>query len=186
MKNFLSIAALITVISCSYQDQKVKLDFTLDETKSNALQMATIEVKVFDDRPNKKIIGLKRFSDKKINITPRQDLALFLQKKISKNLLQKGFRNGKDKIIEVRIESFEYKAVRHFFIGDSEARGAIKIIVKNNKTGEKFIRNFALSAKNKHFIAPLNSTDKTIINAFLQEILQDILNDEAFLRNLML
>jgi uncharacterized lipoprotein YajG len=78
----------------------------------------------------------------------------------------------------------QYKAKRQFFIGTSKANASFKVIVKNSKTGSKFTKNFDLSLKNKHFIAPLESTDAATINALLQEIIENILNDESLLKKL--
>lgn len=184
MKKFLLVAAFLAAISCSHQNQKVKLSLSFEEAKPNAKNSAAVEVSVFDDRPNKEIIGKKRFGDEKITISPEQNLVSFLQKELSENLAKKGFKKGQDRSIEIRIETLKYKAKRHFFIGTSTAEGRIKVIVKNSKTGEKFTKNFTLSLANKHFIAPLQSTDAKTINALLQELLEGILSDEGFLKNL--
>lgn len=184
MKKFLLIAALLATISCSHQNQKITLDLYFDEKKSNIGNGSAIDVVVFDDRINKEIIGKKIFGDEKITISPEQNLALLLEQKIKENLGRKGFSQGGDKIIEIRIETLEYQARRRFFIGTSKANGLLKVVVSNIKTGEKFTKNFTLTVKNKHFIAPLASTDANTINELLQELVQDILSDKAILKNL--
>ena len=184
MKKFLLVVSLLATISCSHQNQKVTLDLSFDEKKSNIGNGSAIDVVVFDDRANKEIIGKKIFGDEKITISPEQNLAQLLEQKIKENLGRKGFSQGGDKIVEIHIESLEYRARRRFFIGTSKADGVLKVIVSNVKSGEKFTKNFTLTIKNKHFIAPLASTDANTINELLQELVQDILNDKAVLKNL--
>lgn len=184
MKKFLLIASLLATISCTHQNQSIKLDISFDEKKSNIGNGSAIDVVVFDDRANREIIGKKVFGDEKITISPEQNLALLLEQKIKDNLSRKGFVQGGDKIVEIHIESLEYLARRRFFIGTSKANGELKVIVSNVRSGERFTKNFTLAVKNKHFIAPLTSTDANTINEVLQELVQDILNDKAVLKNL--
>jgi uncharacterized lipoprotein YajG len=184
MKKLFLIASLLTAISCTHQNQKVTFDLSFKGESSNIGRGIGIDVAVFDDRTDKEFLGRKRFGDEKIVITSDQDLVSLLQKKIGSNLLQKGFSKGKDKSVEVRIETLEYMAKRNFFIGTSSGKASFKVIVINNKTKEKFSKNFALAVNGKHFIAPLESTDSNILNALVQEIVDDILKDESFLNNL--
>jgi uncharacterized lipoprotein YajG len=183
--NAVLLLSLFATISCvPSQDQKIKLDLSFDETKSELGNGAEVKVLVFDDRSNKEIIGTKKFGTEEINITSEQNLTDLLQKKVSENLFGRGFKKGSAKTFELRIESLNYKAARQFFIGTSKANASIKAVIKNNKNNSKFTKNFDLSLKNKHFIAPLESTDGETINALLQEIIENILSDENLLKSL--
>ena len=184
MKKLLLVTSLLAVISCSHKNQQVRLDVFLEEKKSNFGNSVALDVAVLDDRMNKEIIGRKTFGDEKINISSEQNLVHYLQKLVNDSLAQKGFTKGKDKIVELRIESLHYEARRRFFIGTSKAEGSFRVTVSNVKTGEKFTKNFNLALKNKHFIAPLEATDSETINNLLQELIQDVLSDEALLKNL--
>ncbi len=184
MKKLVALALIIFATSCTHENQKIKFDISIDHEKSDSDNTAAIEVLAFDDRYQKEILGSKKFGDEKIHISSDENLASLLRTKISENLSQKGFRRGKDKIVEVHLENLHYKAVRKFFIGTSEAESFIKVIVKNNKTGEKFTKNFSLSVKGKHFLAPLETTDKETINTILRDTILDILSDKSFLKSL--
>jgi uncharacterized lipoprotein YajG len=184
MKKILIIVSLLTFFSCSYQTQKVKLDLSFDDEKSNIGNGLGIQVVAFDERLEKEFVGTKKIGDEKVKIVIEQNLPELLQSKIKENLLKKGFKIGKDKLVEIHVESLSYKAKRQFFISTSNASGNIKIVVKNYKNNEKFTKNFDLSLKRKHFIMPLESTDSKTINAILKEIVEDILNDESFIKNL--
>ncbi|MES2961119.1 MAG: YajG family lipoprotein [Pseudomonadota bacterium] len=184
MKKLFLIASLLTAISCTHQNQKVTFDLSFKSEPSNIGRGVGIDVAVFDDRTDKEFLGRKRFGDEKIVITSDQDLVALLQKKIGSNLLQKGFSKGKDKLVEIRIETLDYAAKRNFFIGTSNGKASFKVIVTDTKTKEKFSKNFALAVNGKHFIVPLESTDSNILNALVQEIVDDILKDESFLKSL--
>jgi len=179
MKKFLLIATLLAAASCTHHDQKIKLDLSFDAKKSAIGIDSSLELRVFDDRKNKEIIGQKEFGDEKINLTLDQNLVKFLQEKISEHLLEKGFKIGRDKSMEIHITAFKYKASRGFVIGKSDAKIAASVIVKNNKNGEELTKNFLLTLSGKHFIVPLASTDQEIINSLLQETIRDILEDST-------
>ncbi len=184
MKKLLLTSALLFAISCSYQNQKVTLDLSFDDKKSDIGNNVGLDLQVFDDRLHTDIVGIKELGDKKFTIAPEQNLTEFLRRKIKEDLFHKGFRPGKDKALEIHIETMKYKAERGFMLGKSTAEIAIKVVVINNRTGEKLTRNFTTKLNNKHFIAPLDSTDARIINSLLQETMSDIINDEPLLRNL--
>ncbi len=184
MKKLLLASAILLLAACTHENQKMKFDITIDREKSDFSNVGAISILAFDERSQKEIIGNKTFGIEKVTISSRDNLAELLREKIGENLAQKGFRQGLDKTVEIHLESVQYKAVRKFFIGTSEADSAIKVIVKNNKTGEKFTKNFALSVKGKHFLAPLESTDQETINTILRDTVLDILNDKSFLKSL--
>ncbi len=183
-KNLLAIVSIFTLFSCTHQDQKIKLDFSFDEKNLIIQNPATLEVVVLDARSEKAIIGKKKFGDEEIKITTEQNLVEFLQKKISQNLADNGFKKGTERIVEIHIENLEYKTKRKFFIATSKAKATLKVVVKNDKSGKKFMKNFDLSLKNKHFVVPLASTDEQSINALLQELVANILSDKSFLNSL--
>ena len=98
--------------------------------------------------------------DQKIKIGSDENLAEFLQKKITENLLRKGFSIGFGKTLEIHIASLEYTAKRKFFIGESAGKIAVTAVVTNNKNQSTLTKNFSSSLDSKHFIAPLESTER--------------------------
>ncbi len=185
MKKLLLIATLFLSISCTHTDQKVSLRLNLKDEKSEIGKGAAIDLMVFDDRKDDGVIGRKEFShDDKINITSQQNVALLLTEKIEQNLINKGFKKGNSKIIEIHIEQLFYLAKRGFPVGTSEGKAAIKVVVKNPKTKSVVTKNFNLSLNNKHFVVPLESTDAATINDMLQEISQDILDNQDLMQTL--
>ena len=184
MKKLLIIAAFFTLISCAHEDQKVRLDFSFHDKKSNIGNDVKIALAVFDDRLEIGFIGTKEFcDDQKISITSEQNLAELLKKEMTEQLYKKGFKEGNDKMVEVRIQSLKYKAECGLMLGRSKANLLIKVLVINAKTGAKITKNFELSLKGKHFIIPLASTDAETINDLLQEVVEDILEDDIIVRN---
>ncbi|NBV07341.1 MAG: hypothetical protein EBS06_08955 [Proteobacteria bacterium] len=182
MKKIFLVTALFFVLSCTHENQKVRFDLTLDSSRSAAGNSKTINLKIFDDRLNKKVIGTKIFSsDDVIQIISEENLSNFLAEKISKNLEERGFKIGLDKDLEIHIDKLEYSAKRKFFIGKSEGRISIKVVVKNNQDGSAMGKNFNISLDNKHFIVPLESTDESTINALLQEAIKDTLDNSDIL-----
>ncbi|MDX2082362.1 MAG: YajG family lipoprotein [Rickettsiales bacterium] len=182
MKKLLLFFALISAVSCSHENQKINFDLNLDNQKSNIGNGTKLDLQVFDDRLDK-TIGIKEFSSKeKITITSDDNLAIMLRRKINQSLISKGFDEGLDKIVEIHIKKLEYKAKRKFFIGSSKGEALITVIIKKPENSLTFTKNFSLYLDNKHFIAPLESTDRDIINNLLQEITQDILNSDELLK----
>ena len=185
MKKLLLVAALFLAASCTHENQKINLTLHLDDTKSNIGNGAKLDLMVFDDRANDGIFGTKEFSsDEKVKIISQENVALLLTQKVEQNLIAKGFKKGNGKIVEIHIEQLYYLAKRGFLVGTSEGIAVIKILVKNTKTKSVVTKNFSLSLNNKHFIAPLESTDASTINSLLQEITRDILSNQDLLKNL--
>jgi uncharacterized lipoprotein YajG len=184
MKKILIIFSLLLTVSCSHANQTAKLNLSFDSKKSDIGNGRKVRILVIDDRSNKEIIGSKEFGDEKIEIKLDQNLAEFLQKKITENLMEKGFKIGDEKIVEIHLKKMKYKAEREFVIGKSKASGEISLIIKNSKTKAEFSKDYNLSMKKKHFIVPLESTDAKIINSLLEEMVEDILDDKKFLENL--
>lgn len=187
MKKTTSIALLITLLtfSCTHQDQNIKFNIAVSNVKSESINSSSgLDFVAFDDRSSSRNIGEKSFGDEKIAIASDQNLAELLREEISKNLFDSGFKKGSDKIVEIHLEKLKYKAKRKFFIGKSEANIKIKVIVKNTKTKDKFSKNFTLSTKRKHFLAPLEKTDSKTINNLVQEAVLEIITDKTLLKSL--
>ncbi len=184
MQKLLIISIFLTLISCKYLDKNVALDFNLDDRKSNIGNGARIDLVVSDNRLEKQLFGTKEYcNNKKIHITTNQNLAELLKKKIGENLSQKCFRNGKDRLVEVSIEQLKYKAQCNFIIGTSQGDIELKVAITDPKTGVRISKSFELSLTGKHFFVPLEATDEKIINNLFEEVVFDMLNNEALLRN---
>lgn len=185
MKKIILAAALLALASCTHLDRKVKLDFSANPKKSNFGSGIKVDVAVIDERLDKNKIGSKEFCDnKKITLSSAENIADLLKKKISESLKQEGFEKGGERIVEVRIEQFDYKA-ECGFLGKSDAEISLKISVINSKTNMKVTRNFELKVNGKHFIIPLEATDDKIINDLLEDMMENILENEALLKNLL-
>ncbi len=178
---------IITFISSCYHDQKqfVRLDFNFDEKESVFLEKKyNFDLIVIDERKEKDIIGKKFLGEEEIKIIGETSLSDIIKNKITQGLANKGFNIGDGKIVELHIQQLKYSAKRKFFIGDSEAKAEISVIVKNPKNKSQFSKDFKLSTENKHFIVPLKSTDDATINYIIKEILNDIISDEELLREI--
>ena len=192
MKKFLLTAVFLTAISCSHSNQEAALGFNLNTEISNVGNSMSVNILVFDDRTNQKYVGNKSFGDEKINISTNKNLDEFLQEKIARSLILKGFTQGKgkgkgkgkDKTVEVHLKTLQYKAERGFPVGNSTINGVMKVSVRNDKTGEVFVKNYILDLDRKHFIVSLKATDEQIINHLLRELVKDVVEDEEFLHNL--
>ena len=177
--------ALMMTVSCTYNNQKVELGFDLNNKVSAIGHYKKVEVVVVDTRENKDVIGEKKYSSEvTVKITPNQDIANFLQQKLTHNLISRGFQYGNDKTLTLKIESLFYKANRSL-IGTSEMGTSFKIIIKDNKNGSIFVKNYNISQNNKHFIMPLDSTVADAVNKFLQDAVQEIVADDSFIENLI-
>lgn len=185
MKKILIIISLFTLISCNHQDRKVHLNFSFEQTKSNIGNDIGVHLAVFDDRLVSGFIGVKEFcDDQKISLTSDQNLAELLKKEIDEQLLRKGFKQGDQKLVEIRIENLKYDAKCGLVIGKSQADILVKVSVTDAKTNINAVKNFELSIQSKHFILPLSSTDDNTINRIISEVVKDILDDDILLRSL--
>ncbi len=186
MKKLLLIFALLASFSCSYKNQKIVFNFDVEnENKSNSIAKKTFDLRVSDERHNKKILGKKKFGQTRVNVFSEQNLADILKFKIKENLVNQGFIEGNDKIIEVRIKTLIHKAQRGFPIGNSETKGVIRVDVKDNKGKNKeFSKNYTLEFKNKHFISSFASTDENNINNLLHELVSNMMRDKELIANI--
>lgn len=185
MKKIFLILPLLAAISCSHENQKVTLNFDLENQRSTIGGNKGADVAVVDERANKQLLGKKKFSSEEIEIFADVNLAAFLQEKVIQNLTYRGFTNGKDKIIKISIESLSYKAERGFPTGSSKIDVHLKVMVTDGKTGAKFIKNYGTNWDMKHFVMPLESTDAATINALLRDVVQEIISDDSFLESLV-
>lgn len=185
MKKILLILPFLAAISCVHPNQKVALNFDLNNQSSSIGSNKSIEVSVFDERVNKSLLGRKKFSAEEIEINADVNVAAFLQQKIMQNLSRRGFKNGHDKIVEIHIETLSYMAKRGYPVGSSKIDARLKVMVQDSKTGAKFIKNYGTSWDSKHFIVPLEATDGETINALLRDVTQEIVSDDSFLESLV-
>lgn len=184
MKKFLIVASLFALASCVHPDQKVRVELTFKDAKSNIGNNVKVDLAVFDDRLETQLFGSKEFCDgQKINLINEQNLTRLLKDEISDQLSKKGFKQGSDKFVEIHIKQLKYKADCGFLLGKSRADILAQVLTINPKTGTKTTKNFELSSKNKHLILPLASTDAEIINELLEEMVGNILNDDIIVRN---
>jgi len=185
MKKLLIIISLFTLISCNHQDEKIHLNFSFKQEKSNIGNNVGTRLTVFDDRLVNDFIGVKEFcDDEKININSGGNLVELLRKEIDEQLLRKGFKQGNEKLIEIHIQNLKYEAKCGIFLGQSKADILVKVLVTNSKSNVTAVKNFALSMQSKHFILPLASTDANTINRLISEVVNDILDDDILLRSL--
>ncbi len=185
MKKLLLILPLLVAISCAHENQKVTLNFDLNNQSSTIGGNKGIDVAVFDERGIKPLLGRKKLTNQEIEIKSDVDLAAFLQQKITQNLTRRGFKIGRDKIIEVHIESLSYKAKIGYPIGTSKINALLKVMVQDSKSGAKFTKNYGINWDSKHFVVPLEATDAETINSLLRELVQDVLADDSFLESLV-
>lgn len=185
MKKLLAVATFFILISCSHQNQKVSFNLSFNDNKLSVENGSGINIAVIDDRLEKKILGTKEFcNDDKITISSDENLTELLQQKISENLAQKGFKKGRDKVLAIHLSNLQYSAKCGLIIGKSNADIAIKVVITDYKSGSEITKNFDLFLNSKHLFRPLESTDSQTINNLLQEMVSDILKDEALLKNL--
>jgi len=184
MKKIFLVSLFFVAISCSYRNQEVKFVIATNSEQSNLGNGAALDITVFDDRLDKEIVGKKTFGEEDTQITNDQNLAEILKEKIGASLWQKGFKQGKDKIVEIRLQKLIYASSRGFPVGHSEAHGLVKVVVKNKKTRSEFTKNYILDMNSKHFIVSCKSTDKKTINSLLQELVDDVVSDKTLLQNL--
>jgi uncharacterized lipoprotein YajG len=184
MKNIFLLISISLLFSCAHHDEKIKFNLRLNEAKENIGKGLGLDLVIVDSRSDE-TLGEKIFSaDEKIKITSEENLAESLQKKISENLLQKGFKKGWDKTLEIEIINLDYRAKREFFVGKSDAKISLKVVINNNKNSASFTKNFDSSVNSYHFIAPLESTDAATINSLIGEVVNGILSDREILNKL--
>ncbi len=182
---FLAILSLTSLFSCVYSDQEVNLRFDMGDKVSSIGRGKGVEVVVLDKRRDKNILGEKEYSTKDlVRVLPDANLAEVLRAKLTHNLVGRGFQYGNDKKVELQIESFSYK-VRRGFVASSEINANFKMIVKDNNTGATFSRNYNSSWTEKHLIMPLESKVDKIINNFLRDMMQEIIQDDDFIESLI-
>lgn len=184
MKKVILFLSLLTVMSCSYKDRQVNLGFDLGLKSSKYGKNVGIKVQVFDDRIDSNYVGSKRFGSKTVNITSDESLTVFLRDKISRNLMLKGFSLGKDKLVEVHIQTFAYKAKRGVPVGNSKSKAVVNVVIKDQKTQKEFSKNYVASLTNEYFVSSLAYMDKRNINRLLEELVKDILQDDNLLSHL--
>lgn len=184
MKKLLITICVLALTSCTHLDQKVNLDITTTNNhQSHTGNGLGLSIEVYDDRAESKIIGIKKFCDDKvIKITSDQNLAKLLQQEIREGLFKKGYKKGTDKLIEISIQKFRYRAQCGVMVGKSRADISVTVSVTDSKNGTNIAKNFKLSANNSHFLAPLEKTDSKIINNIVSEVVEDILNNDILLR----
>lgn len=184
MKKLLSLILLFSITSCISNQEIIKIDYMIADNNSTIGEGVSVEVEAFDNRKNSHVIGYKKFGDTLVEIQNSQRVEKILQEKIALNLLQRGFKFGRENTLKIFLESLSYNA-KSSFIGSSRINSTVKIEIVNHNNKKKFSKNYNLSYKRKHFIAPLKSTDQAIVNEVLEELTKDILSDDAIIKFLI-
>ena len=184
MKKLLSIIALFVIASCVSNKELVKVDFTIADNKSSIGVGIAVEVEAFDNRKNSHIIGYKKFGETLVEVQNSQRIEKILQEKIALNLLQRGFKFGRENTMKIYLENLKYNA-ESGFIGHSKINAHVKVEIQNRKKKKNFSKNYNLSFKRRHFILPTRSADEATINEVLEEITVDILADDEIIKMLI-
>lgn len=184
MKKLLLITSFLALFSCGHHDQRIKFNPHFDQTRDNVGKGVGIDLVIVDDRRDD-ILGEKIFSkNETIKIISDENLAESLQKKVGELLLQKGFKKGWNKTLQIEISHLTYKAKREFFVGRSDAQMSVRVVVSDNKNQGSFSKSFDSSFASYHFIAPLQSTDELTINNMIKDIINSIFHDREILEKL--
>ena len=185
MKKILSIFLLIFAIGCSFKNEKIRVDFTIEDKKSSIGEGIELEVTATDNRSSKYVLGIKRIGKKKIEVQNYQEVDKILQERIALNLLERGFKLGKENKVQISLESLKYNAKNKILIATSTTEVDVKIITTNNRSKKSFSKNYRIALTGKHFVLPTKSSQEKAVNSILQEVTEEILSDDAFLKALI-
>ncbi len=185
MKKIILTIPFFLIISCAFTNQKVAMNFDLQNQSSTIGNNRSIDVQIIDTR-HSKILGKKRISEEKaVEIELDGDLSAELKDAVLQNLQGRGFKQGKDKEIILNIEKFSYNAKIGYPVGTSKSELDIKVTVKDNRNGVKFVKNYGTSLSGKHFLFPTESTVSENVNQLLHDVMQDIISDDNFMDSLL-
>ncbi len=182
MKKIL-LLSFLTLVSCSYQDRKIPLNFDVKNQVSDLGEGRQIQVVVTDERSDKSL-GKKQIFSKTIKINSEEEIAKIIENKVKQNLNQRGFVNGSGKKIELHIEGLKYDA-QTSFIGSSKLILKLRVVIKDWKNSAIFVKTYDSTVNSKYFIAPLDMNDEKTINLALKDIVEEILSDDSFIHNLI-
>jgi uncharacterized lipoprotein YajG len=185
MKKILLVTAFLTIASCASSNQQIKLGFRLnDDSLKNIKNDNSFELSVFDTRESKKYLGDKKFANQKVEVETDKNLAEFFENKLTKGLILKGFRQGKDKIVTIDLKTLKFKSEIGFPVGISSVNIVVKVGVKDTKNNRVFAKNYVFDVNNKHFIMSCKSTDEVTVNNAVESLIMDILQDNELLESL--
>lgn len=186
MKYFFKATVLFSILflsfSCSYKDQKLDLNLTLEKNYQKESK-SDVKIRVIDQRADKNL-GTKEFGDVKINISSRKNLAILLGREVNDSLEFDICDRNYKKVLEIRILELDYKAKRAFFVGSSKGIAKIQVSLLSSSEKPIFSKNYELSLSQKHFISSFASTDKATIEKLINEIFTEILTDKTVTRAL--
>ncbi len=182
------IISLIFLASCSYKNHKVDVDLKGKNVSSQIGEGVAVSISVADVR-QEKIVGKKIISyEKQVEVGINQDLERIIYQRIANNLSSRGFavkNNNVDKIIGIHINNLFYESKKGILIGNSKIKVEIQVSIKDQKSKKIFTKKYGINSGRSHFVVSSKKADAKIINDILQEVVNDILTDDAFLQNLI-
>lgn len=190
MKNILKLTLLISLFamfSCAAKKEyHVSLNPKITSEDSVVGEGKTFTLTVADNRKNKEIIGKKKFGNGEFStIKLKKDIKEVIASKMTKNLLDRGFKKGKDELIGVHIVKLNYESERGFIISDSSIEIRIRVAIKDSDSGKIMTKDYGLNFSKSHLGNPSAEDDAYIISENLSEVLDEILHDEDFVGHLV-
>jgi len=174
------ILLFLFATSCVHNDFVVNVNFDIYKSALKT-DNKSLNVEVVDKRFNENLLGRKILGNRVVEITNSQNLASFLQKRISENFMAKGFILGNQFSIKVEIEEINYESKKGFLVGDTRSYARMIATVVNNLNGGRFAKNYEIDYTTKYFIVSSKEDDENNINALIQELVVDFLSDKEIM-----
>lgn len=195
----IAVFSILLLTSCQHRDREVELSFRdsgLNENSNGDGREVAIVVLLRNEKTN--VIGEKEFFEDEVKILSKQDFPIFLGKSLADGLRKQNFyvknRNimvnsevedeSVDRILTILINDFEYESEVGFPSGEVEFKANIIVEASNRDTESSFIRNLSLNSEKSVFVGVSEKKDAELLNGYLQQLLEEILDDDDLMRAL--
>jgi uncharacterized lipoprotein YajG len=184
-KMFVVLPVLVVLFGCAFNRQQVNFSPTTNVMSSDLGKNVTVAVRVVDERPSKSLGRRGAGYGPAAEITEAQDLAVVVQQQLIDGLRKKGFNpvdydEKKKPRLTVEVRLLEYSTSQGFWTGGVHIKGALKAVaVRDSNNYERLYRT---EKEERIVIVPTANTNEQWINAALNDVLSQLLEEEGLFR----
>jgi uncharacterized lipoprotein len=186
MKRFVAFVLLMVVFGgCAITPQQVSLSPMLTILNSVEGVNITVAVRVVDARPSKMLGRIVSGSGGSVEVTPREEVAVVVEKCLIEGLKKKGFtpvgfEEGAGPQLTVEITLLDYVAFKGFPTGRAIIKGGLKAVVVRGKAN--FESTYRADREEKIMSLPTTEKTEKWINSVLGDVVSNLVSDTRLLK----
>ena len=178
------LISMIVINGCAYTSQVATLNPKVTTKKSNIGSGSIVELKVVDERLDKKLGHRGSAYGPAAEISTGQNVAELIYQKLAAGLENNGFfvvpfNNGVPTSFKAEIRQIKYHSAAGFVTFTIQVNSAIKGICRNNEKNYELM--YRGEVEEEWLVVPFADTNERILNESLSKVLEKMFLDKKLL-----